>query len=180
MSGDTRVRIKIKWQNQDWFFVRMEDDKRPLIAPYEEINKALLMSREAAVARCQLLRAAGWQASIVTPSGVVLFEDSTAPPAAQTPVAERVPHHAGDVLIVPGADRFWYIRFPGSPFESIRGENPDECYRKLIGHPRSAEMMPLAEKFIPPPERIVTPAEVLEALRRERIGNRRVRPGDQG
>lgn len=100
----------------------------------------------------------------------------------QTPSQERVPMRAGDVLIVPGQPprNGFYIRFPNTPIESLWSETAEEVYKKLLDHPLSGELIPLAEKFIPPPEHITTPAEVQAALLRERLGNRRVRPGDQG
>lgn len=177
MATENRVRIIVMYEGQRYFFVRMDSPNRPLLADFESVGGSALLSRESAVAICRKLREGGWQSTVETKAGVVLFEDVITPPAVQAPAPERVPHHAGEILIVPGADRFWYIRFPASPFESIKGVNPDDCYRKLIEHPRSAEMVPLAERYVAPPEHIVTPTEIKEAIRKERTKN--LRPGDR-
>jgi hypothetical protein len=73
----------------------------------------------------------------------------------------------------------FYVRFPQTTFESLWGETADEAYQKLIENPRANILMPLAEKYVSPPEHITTSAEVLLALEREKYGNRRMRPGDR-
>jgi hypothetical protein len=177
--ADDRVRIKIQWQSQVWYFVRMEDDRRPLIAPYEEIHKALLMSREAAVARCRLLRAGGWAASVVTPSGVTLFEDATAPPVPIKAPERQNMTIAGLLFVVGNPPRNGYcLRFPGTAIESLWAPTPEEVYQRLLDHPLAADLTKAAEKYNPPPE----PPVDIEALKRQiqfaRHG--RIRPADLG
>jgi hypothetical protein len=88
----------------------------------------------------------------------------------EAPVPDRVPMHVGDVLIVPGNPKGFYIRFPQTSIESIWGETADACYQKLVEHPLAVELMPLAEKFVPPPEPVVDPREVQRALKTARYG----------
>jgi hypothetical protein len=183
MTTDSRVRIAITVNNERRYFVRWIDDPRnkgfviPETVPAESIRTAALMSREFAVPLCRDLRRADWEARIITPNGIVLYEQETAPPSNNSKPQDRVPHHVGGILIVPGNPRGWYIRFPNSAFESIFGETPDECYRKLIEHPRSAELQRHAERFVAPEEPLVTPAQVMQAVERERYRN--LRPGDR-
>jgi hypothetical protein len=175
MSADSRVRITVKYQGRQWYFVRMHDERIPLLADFESICTAALLSREDAVARCQCLRAARWDAHVVTPAGVVLFDDVIAPPVAEAPAQDRVPMHVGDVLIVPGNPprNGFYIRFPGTSLESIWGSTADDVYKKLVEHPRAAELMPLAERFVPPPEPVVDPRELQRKLQAEKYGRLR-------
>lgn len=94
---------------------------------------------------------------------------------ARSPAAEeRVNHHVlvgdADVLIVPGTPRGYYIRFPGSAFESIYGDTPDavaELYRQQVT--LRPELANFAERYIPP-----APPEP-QSPQPPRIG--RMRPG---
>ncbi len=90
----------------------------------------------------------------------------------EAPVPDRVPMHVGDVLIVPGQPprNGFYIRFPGTSVESLWGETADGAYQKLTEHPLAAELIPLAEKFVPPPEPVIDPREVQRKLQTERYG----------
>jgi hypothetical protein len=173
MPIDNRVRITVQYRGQKLFFIRMETERIPLLADFESIHSAALLSRSDAVFRCQRLRAIGWDAHVVTPAGVVLFDDVLAPVTAPPSLQDRVPHQCNGILIVPGNPSDWYIRFPGTAIESIRGQSPDECYRKLVEHPLAAELLPQAEKFIPLPEPIVDPREAERKLQAARFGRLR-------
>jgi hypothetical protein len=151
----------------------------PDAVPFERIRNSVLLSREIAVALCRKLRANNYDAHIITPGGILLYEEELKSSLQNAEPEDRVPHQCNGILIVPGNPTHWYIRFPNSAFESIRGNTPDECYQKLIENPRANILMPLAEKYVAPPEHITTPAEVLQALEREKYGNRRMRPGDR-
>jgi hypothetical protein len=185
MTTDNRVRIEITVDSQKRYFVRFADDPRnkgfiiPETVSSENLRRAALMSRDFAVPLCRNLRQADWQARIVTPNGIVLYEEQTAPPPPSNYVKpqDRVPHYVGNLLIVPGNPNGWFIRFPGTAFESIFAETPDECYRKLIDHPRSSELQRHAEKYVVPEVPPVTPVQVLQAIERERYRN--LRPGDR-
>jgi hypothetical protein len=99
---------------------------------------------------------------------------------AQAPAPDRVPHRAGDVLIVPGNPprNGFYIRFPNTTIESLWSESAEEVYKKLLNHPLSGELIPLAEKYLAPSEPIVDPREIQRSLKTERYG--RIRRPDLG
>ena len=113
MGPDTRVRITLAWQGQLFYFVRMDGD-RPEVASVERIRTAALLTREIAVAVCRTLRERGWQTSIITPDGVILYEKETAHSPVNQTTDERVPMQCNGVLIVPGNPprRGWWIRIP--------------------------------------------------------------------
>jgi hypothetical protein len=181
MAPDNRVRISVQYRGQKCFFVRMESDRNVLLVDFESIHSAALLPRGDAVARCRILCGLGYDAHVITQSGIQLYDDVTQPPTLKAPEQDRIPMHVGDVLIVPGQPprNGYYVRFPQTAFESLWGETADAAYQKLVEHPLAAELIPLAEKFVAPPEPIVTPEQVQAALQRERYGNRRIRPGDR-
>src|ERR1700675_2359263 len=107
MNGDAGVRVTVVWEGQQYYFVRM-DGNRPEVVPAERIRGSLLVSREFAFDLCRKLRAGGWDSHIVTPDGVLLYEDAldrTSDDGKQHTAEDRVPHHVGNVLIVPGNPR---------------------------------------------------------------------------
>jgi len=172
-----RVRILLKWNGADYFFVSLNNN-RPEVVPVSQLRSAqTLFSRDYAKAVCCDLRAARWDAHVVRPDGVTLFEEETAPqPKSDT--SERVNHHVlvgdVDVLIVPGNPRGYFVRFPESAFESIYGDTPDavaELYRQQVA--LRPELANFAERYIPPalPEQPQPPQ--LPRLGRTRPGSLR-------
>jgi hypothetical protein len=175
---DTRVRILITIACSEQFFVRFINDPRtggvglfPETVTGDKIRTAALLSRDRAIEVCRVLRAADWNARVVRPDGVVLYEEETAPPQQKPKSAERLTHRAGSILIVPGAVRGFYIRFPNRPIESIYGDTPQECYDKLVAHPEFAELSQFAEQYVPAPEPVVPPETA--PVSRLRPGSRR-------
>jgi hypothetical protein len=176
MPVDSRVRIVLEHEGAPHYFVRFLNETKIEAVPFDQIRRALLLDREFAVALCQKLNERGYHARVITPGGVILYEQATTPkPPQSSPAGDRVPHHIGDVLIVPGAVRGFYIRFPSTTFESLYGETADAAYQKLAEHPCSAELLKVAERYVPPPEE---PIDV-EALQRqlEFARHGRIRPG---
>jgi hypothetical protein len=178
MSADTRVRIVIDWQGVRYFFVRM-DGTVPNVEPPERVRNAALLSREVAVAVCRKLREGGWQASVVTPSGVILYEEAIAPHSPVNQPGDRTPMHCAGVLIVPGNPPRggWWVRFPNTTFESLWGETPEAVYEALTGHPQYAKLKDFAERYTAPEPPPVDPAELQRQFQRERYGSARIRPG---
>lgn len=102
-------------------------------------------------------------------------------PEQSTPaMAERTPKHAsvagvGDILIVPGSDRFWYVRFPGSAIESLKGNTPEEAqdaFEKMVAY--RPELAKWVERYVPPPAQAQAPAtqqEPQQPMYRRRPGD---------
>lgn len=181
---DARVRVCLDFEGTRYYFLRMmEEHNRPEVVGADRVRASPLMSRSMAVAWCKRLRVGGWDCHVVTPSNTVLYEEEisqSVTPTTPTPsTAERTAHHVGSVLIIPGATKGFYIRFPGKAIESIYGDTPDLCYSRLANHPQFSELVTYAERYDEPAEHLVTPEEFQEALRKARYGDKRVRPGDR-
>lgn len=177
MIGGTRVRIKVLWQDQEYFFVRMQSATQPLLADRDSIRNAALLNREAAVALCRRLRELGFGANVVTTGGDVLFQDATAPPSEQRQSSERGNMTIAGLLFVlggPPRNGYW-LRFPGTEIESLWGATPEEVYQRLMDHPLADRLLPQAEKYVASPE----PPVDVEALKRQLTFARhgRIRPG---
>jgi len=179
MAADNRVRIIVMYEGLRWFFVRMDSPNRPLLADFESIGSAALLSRESAVALCKRLQEGGWKARIETPSGAVLYEETlTTPSPVKTPDPQNMT--VAGILIVAGNPPRggFYIRFPGTQIESLWGSTPEETYQRLLDHPLSADLIKVAEKYIAPEPPIVDPREIQRSLQFERRG--RIRRPDLG
>jgi hypothetical protein len=123
----------------------------PQLVTPSEVRQSLLLSRDRAISIVRELRSVDWDCRVVRPDGVILFEEEIRfTPAAMPASDERVPMYVGDVLIVPASLGRWAIRFPNSGLESIYADTPDDVYRKLAEHPRFAELVKFAEKYVAP------------------------------
>jgi predicted RNase H-like HicB family nuclease len=159
----------------------------PQDAKFKRFHRA-----EDAVARRDLFRKyfPGYRIEIWRTDGSTepQFEDRNADVSRrEAPADDRVPHHsvvAGiDVLISPGSDKYWWVRFPGSGIESLRGATPDEAVQKY------AEAVALYPHIAQHVERYVE-AEITneqfaaqiqnaqDAIRRAQFGPGRRRPGN--
>ena len=102
----------------------------------------------------------------------------------EAPIA-RKNYHVDGILIVAGQSSNYYIRFPNSPFESLRGGTPDEVYGKYLEavalRPMLAEY---AEKYVTPEmsdaEFIAQIEETKRAVQQARVGpGKDRRPGNE-
>jgi hypothetical protein len=172
--NDNHVRVCRDFEGVRYYFLRLSSDGRPEFVAGERIRNSPLMSRDYAVVLAKTLNAHGWNTNVITPENIILYSEATAPPPPQAPKStERVRMHVGEILIVPGGPprRGYFIRFPETEFESIWGSDASEAYQKLIENPRASILIPLAEKYIAPPEAIVPPEAA--QIPRLRPGSRR-------
>lgn len=116
-----------------------------------------------------------------------LFEDRSASVGqTEAPVDSRVPHHtvvAGvDILISPGSDKNWYVRFVGSGIESLRGATPDEAAQKYAEavalYPHIAQHVEKAPD-ISDEQLATTIRNAQDEIRRAALGPGRMRPGNR-
>jgi len=163
-AADARVRIRINHNNQVAWFIRMDSEK--MVCINDNIRLAALLHRDTARSKCQRLRELGVDARVVSQNGVVLFDEETTPPQADAQREERGPMTVpgSGILIVPGSPSGWFIRFPSTPYESIYGTTPMECYGKLTQHPHARTLIPLAEKYVAPEEPLIDPRVAERAL----------------
>jgi hypothetical protein len=101
------------------------------------------------------------------------------PEQATPALAERTPKHAIvngiDILVIPGSDRFYYVRFPGSAIESLKGNTPEEAvdaFEKMVVY--RPELAKWVERYVPPAPRAEEP--VAQQQTHQQFGRRR--PGD--
>lgn len=111
------------------------------------------------------------------PNGPYLDDDPTPPEM----LVERTPKHAIvngiDVLIAVGSDRNYWIRFPGSAIESLKGATPQEVvdkYEKTVAvHPQISRFVEKYQAATPEPQ----PAAAVQS---QQAGPQfRRRPGDR-
>lgn len=151
-----------------------------------------LMTAQEAVARRDAFRTTWPEATFfieaINGEGGRLFENRTAEVArTEAPVDNRVPHHTVvgdiDILIVPGSDRYWYVRFPGSGIESLRGATSDEAAQAYAAavelYPHIAEHV--ERHVVPEPSEAQLRAQIENAkleIEQAKFGPGRRRPGD--
>lgn len=182
---NNQVRIVIDRNGSRFYLGGFVDDPNrkgghlPELLNADRVRQSWLGSRDRAVQLVRILREQSWDAHILEPAtGALLFEEAVQrfTPTTPTPSSEeRTPMFVGNVLIVPASLNRWAIRFPNSGFESLYSDTPDDVYRKLAEHPRFAELVKFAEKYIAPPEPVIDPQEVARQMQFERHG--RLRPG---
>jgi hypothetical protein len=175
-----QVRLRVRWRDSDWYFVRFLANSSPELTPREQINQAALLDRSAAAAIRDRLQGMGLTVAIIDRFGTVLYDSatptpgSTSPPTHSVESRELVPHHAKigeyDVLILPCAHPLgsWLVRFPGHA-QLIKGESPDDCIDKLVT--MFPKFIHLAERYVAPPEQ-PTPTAETRSNARPRPGNR--------
>lgn len=180
-NDEQRVRIRITLDGTPQWMVRVEPDGVTRVD--KNPNLAALLSRDVAREQCKRLRAKDplTPIEIVSSSGIVLFAEETKPSPPDGEPDRRVPVFDQDTLIriVPGAANTWWIRFPNSPYESIRGNSPEECFDKFLHHPWHGVMEPKAERYVPPAIPPVDPREIIRQIEREQMNGRRMRIGDR-
>ncbi len=144
--SDEKVRIKIVHGGVPQWMVRVEADG--VVRIDKNINLAALLDREAAREQARALRIKDpkTKISIVASNGVEVFAEESAPPPVFI-FDDRVPCYDEDtkIRIVPGADNCWFVRFPGSPFESVKGRTAQEAFDKFLQHPWYLRMLPFVE-----------------------------------
>lgn len=109
------------------------------------------------------------------PNGEFIDDD----PTPIESIAERTPKYAivagvGDILIVPGSDKFWYVRFPNSGFESLKANTPEEvveAFEQIVA------VRPQMARFV---ERYVAPEPAVQSVQQpqQAAPQFRRRPGD--
>jgi hypothetical protein len=176
-NDEQRVRIRIHYQGLPQWLCRVEADGA--IRLTQNTNHAQLLARDAARAQARSLRAndPNTAVEIVSFNGVVLEE--VAPPLETVPVDNRVAMYddTTHIRIVPGAAGQWYVRFPNSPHESIRGASPEEVLDKFQSHPWHLELEKFAERYVQPVVEPVDPHELVRQIKIELLNGRRPRPG---
>lgn len=89
--------------------------------------------------------------------------------SAPTEDNREIMHYRG-LLVRPGRDvnlgRCWYVKFPGTTIESVRGDSPEDAVNKTF----ERNLQDKAEKYEVPPEPVVPPAT-------NNYNGHRVRPG---
>ena len=181
MNTDDKVRIRIVVDGiVNWFVqvgTRQQDSGRCAR------ECAASLHRDAAREMCRRLRTNSPNDTIevVAANGVVLFADETTPTLPETedtrkPVFDTV----SLVRIVPGAAGAWYIRFPNSSYESIRGVTAKETLKKYNEHPQHLELSKFVEKYVsaapePPPDT----KKIQRQIEKEILNGRKRRPGDR-
>jgi hypothetical protein len=178
MSEEQRVRIRIHYQGVPHWLCRVEPDAA--IRLTQNPTHAILLARDAARAQARSLRAndPNTPIEIVCFNGVTL--DEVEEPVEFAP-DNRLPVYddVSGVRIVPGAAGAWYIRFPNSPYESIRGITAEETLKKYNEHPQHLELSRWVERYVPPVEPPVDPREIQRQFEREQMNGRRLRIGDR-
>jgi hypothetical protein len=178
-NEERRVRLRVHHGGIPQWLCRVEADGA--IRLTQNTNHAILLARDAARAQARSLRAndPNTAVEIVAFNGVVLEE--VQPPLEGAPVDNRVPVYDDTtfIRIIPGAGGQWYLRFPNSPHESIRGASPEEVLDKFQSHPWHLELEKFAERYVPSAEEPVDPRELQRQFEREQTNGRRTRPGDQ-
>lgn len=183
MNASSQVRIVIDRNGTRFYIGGFIDDPNnrgkhlPELIPVERVRQSWLGSRDRAVQLVKVLREQSWDAHILDPStGSLLYEEAVARfDPAPTPKDERAAMFVGNILIVPGNPRGYFIRFPGQNLESIFGNTADEAYQKLIEHPQANTLIPLAERYIAPDIQPIDPQGVARQEQFARHG--RLRPG---
>jgi hypothetical protein len=116
--------------------------------------------------------------------GDILFEDRSSEVSRTEAPTARKNYHVDGILIVAGQSSNYYIRFPNSPFESLRGETPDEVYGKYL---EAVALRPILAEYV---EKYQTPEmsdaefiaqieETKRAIQQARFAPGRRRPGNE-
>jgi len=145
--SDEKVRMRITLNGIVHWLVRVEADGAVRV----DVNPKLaaMFDREAAREQTKRLRAKDPlnQIAIIAANGVEVFAEESAPQPTVI-FDDRVPCYDEEtkIRIVPGADNCWYVRFPDSPFESVKGRTAEEAFSKFTQHPWFLKMLPFAER----------------------------------
>jgi hypothetical protein len=179
MSEEQRVRIRIHYNGLPNWLCRVEPDGA--IRLTQNPTHAILLARDAARAQARGLRTKdpNITVEIVCFNGVVLDEGEQQvefEPDQRAAVYDDV----SLVRVIPGAAAAtWFIRFPHSPYESIKGTTPESCLDKLNSHPWRDTLLKYAERFVPPAETPMDPDEILRWFQKEKMKGRQLRHGDR-